>query len=434
MNNNIFENVDPETIIKKALLVGLDTGEEADFDRSIDELKSLAEACGKKVVGIICQKASDVNKAWYIGTGKVAEVAEYAKDCEAEEVIFDNLLSPSQIRNLTKAIDLPVLDRNRLILDIFALRARTRESKIQVETARLKYMLPRLVGIHEGLSRQGGGSGALSNKGAGETKLELDRRHIEHRISELKRELEKVEDSRNTQMRLRDKSSVPKVSLVGYTNAGKSTIMNHILEMYGSEEDKKVLEKDILFATLDTSVRLIDKNDKRPFFLSDTVGFINKLPHDLVESFKSTLMEVKYSDLILCVVDYSDENFKEQMKVTADTLTELGAGDIPILYVYNKADRCNMDNLPKIYNDSIYISASNDEGIKELTELIQKLTYKDHREVTLLFPYSNGAEMSDFCNNAEVLSVDYLEEGVRVRGISGSKLIKKYDIFISKTN
>ena len=291
---------------ERALLVGVDTGEEVDFERSMAELKSLAEACNMQVVGLITQKMATINKALYVGTGKVAEIKEFVAECEAQVVIFDNALSPSQIRNLQDALDMPILDRTTLILDIFAIRAQTREAKLQVETARLQYLLPRLVGMHEALSRQGGASGSMSNKGTGEKKLELDRRKIEHRISELRKELDAVEVDRQTQRKKRMNSRVPQVALVGYTNAGKSTVMNRMVEAYNGNEEKKVLEKDMLFATLETSVRTIETGDNKPFFLVDTVGFIHKLPHGLVKAFHSTLEEVKYADLLIQVVDFSD--------------------------------------------------------------------------------------------------------------------------------
>ena len=313
---------------KKVLLVGVDTAEEKDFERSMEELKNLAQAACKEVAGIITQRLFTVNRALYIGSGKAVEVKDFAGECGAEEVIFDNALSPSQVRNLTGILELPVLDRTNLILDIFALRAQTREAKLQVEMAKLEYMLPRLVGLHEALSRQGGASGSMSSKGTGEKKLELDRRKIEHRISELKKELELVERSRQTQRKRRKDSQIPQVALVGYTNAGKSTILNRMVEKYGECPQKTVMEKDMLFATLETSVRSIDV-DGRPFLLADTVGFIHKLPHGLVKAFRSTLEEVRNADLLVQVVDFSDENYKQQIEVTQKTLRELEAGDIP---------------------------------------------------------------------------------------------------------
>jgi GTP-binding protein HflX len=240
-----------------------------------------------------------------------------------------------------------------------------------VEYARLQYVLPRLVGMHKALSRQGGGSG-LANKGAGETKLELDRRKIEKRLSELRKELEKIERERETQRKQRKGSGIPRVALVGYTNAGKSTIMNRMLDKYMRDASKKVFEKDMLFATLDTTVRRISTGRGKDFLLSDTVGFIHQLPAGLVKAFRSTLEEAKEADLLLHVLDYSDENYRTQRQVTEETLKELGAGNIPVIYVYNKADLC-MDGqkLPVIRDDRIYMSAKNGQGIAELTEMIQ---------------------------------------------------------------
>jgi len=398
---------------ERALLVGVDTGEEVDFERSMAELKSLAEACNMQVVGLITQKMATINKALYVGTGKVAEIKEFVAECEAQVVIFDNALSPSQIRNLQDALDMPILDRTTLILDIFAIRAQTREAKLQVETARLQYLLPRLVGMHEALSRQGGASGSMSNKGTGEKKLELDRRKIEHRISELRKELDAVEVDRQTQRKKRMNSRVPQVALVGYTNAGKSTVMNRMVEAYNGNEEKKVLEKDMLFATLETSVRTIETGDNKPFFLVDTVGFIHKLPHGLVKAFHSTLEEVKYADLLIQVVDFSDPQHRLQMDVTRETLKELGAGDIPMLIVYNKAEE-KLEDLPRVRDKQIYMSAVNSVGIAELVELIKQQVYADNKDMTFLFPYDKGNMVSYFMENATVLEQEYLENGVRL--------------------
>ena len=398
---------------ERALLVGVDTGEEVDFERSMAELESLAEACNMQVVGVITQKMVAINKALYVGTGKVEEIREFVAECEAQVVIFDNALSPSQIRNLQDTLDMPILDRTTLILDIFAIRAQTREAKLQVETARLQYLLPRLVGMHEALSRQGGASGSMSNKGTGEKKLELDRRKIEHRISELRKELDAVEVDRQTQRKKRMNSRVPQVALVGYTNAGKSTVMNRMVEAYTGNEEKKVLEKDMLFATLETSVRTIETGDNKPFFLVDTVGFIHKLPHGLVKAFHSTLEEVKYADLLIQVVDFSDPQHRLQMDVTRETLKELGAADIPMLVVYNKAEE-KMEDLPRVRDEQIYMSAVNSIGIKELVELIKENVYADNQDVCFLFPYEKGNLVSYFMENSTVISQEYLENGVRL--------------------
>lgn len=399
----------------KVLLVGVDAGEEADFDRSMAELKSLAQACEKQVTGIITQRMESVNRAFYVGTGKVQEVRDYAKECEAEEIIFDNALSPSQMRNLTEELDMPILDRTQLILDIFAIRARTGEARLQVEMARLQYMLPRLVGMHEELSRQGGTGGSMSNRGAGEKKLELDRRKIEHRISELKKELETVERSRETQRKKRNASRIPQVALVGYTNAGKSTIMNRMLEEFGRTPGKQVLEKDMLFATLETSVRSIEMEDGRPFFLVDTVGFIHKLPHGLVKAFRSTLEEVRYADLLVHVVDYSDENYRQQMEITKETLKELEIGDIPQIIVYNKSDRCQMEGLPRVRKDDIHMAAGPGIGIRELAELIRDKLYEHYRDCEFMLPYDQGRAASWLMEQAVVLEQEYQESGIYLK-------------------
>ena len=401
-----------EEIRQKVLLVGVDTGEEEDFERSMEELGSLAEACEMQVTGIITQRMEAVNKALYIGTGKVKEVKEFAQNIEADIVCFDNALSPSQMRNLGDELELPIMDRTNLILDIFATRAQTREAKLQVETARLQYLLPRLVGMRDSLSRQGGASGSMSNKGAGEKKLELDRRKIEHRISELRKELDEISKERATQRKRRTGSRTPQVALVGYTNAGKSTIMNQMVEHYGDNPEKKVLEKDMLFATLETSVRNIDNGENKPFFLADTVGFIHKLPHGLVKAFQSTLEEVKYADLLVQVIDFSDDHYKQQMEVTAQTLKDLEAGDIPMIYVYNKADLAGVEKLPKVREKQIYMSAVNGIGIEELTGMILENVYADHVRCEFLIPYDKGNVSSYLCSNAKVLSQEYRDEGV----------------------
>lgn len=415
--------------LRKVLLVGVDL-EEEDFERSMEELRCLAEACDLQVTGIIIQRMEMVNKAFYIGTGKVQEVKLYARECEAEEVIFDNTLSPSQIRNLTKELDMPILDRTNLILDIFAIRARTGEARLQVEMAKLQYMLPRLVGMHESLGRQGGTGGSMSNKGAGEKKLELDRRKIEHRISELKKELENVERSREIQRKRRNASRVPQVALVGYTNAGKSTILNRMLDAYGRVQDKQVLEKDMLFATLETSVRSIDPGDGRPFLLADTVGFIHKLPHGLVKAFHSTLEEVRYADLLVQVVDFSDENYRQQMEVTAETLKELEIGDIPQIIVYNKADKCRMCDLPKVGENCIHMAAGAGIGIAELVRLIQNTLYEDYRETCFLIPYDQGSTASYLQEQAVVLEKEYRGDGLYLKLSCHEQDCRRYEKYV----
>ena len=393
----------------KVLLVGVDIGEEADFEHSMEELASLAEAAEKEVVGQIVQRLDHVNKALYIGTGKVAEVRRLAEERGAQEVVFDNSLTPSQVRNLGKELELTVIDRTNLILDIFAIRAQTREAKLQVETARLQYMLPRLVGMYDALSRQGGASGSMSNKGTGEKKLELDRRKIEHRITELKKELEDVSRTRDVQRRKRQQSRTPQVALVGYTNAGKSTILNRMVEQFGELPEKTVMEKDMLFATLETSVRSIDTGHNKPFFLTDTVGFINKLPHHLVEAFKSTLEEAACSDIILKIADASDSEAAEQLSVTDEVLNDLGCGDIPQVTVYNKCDRTGVAPYDP---DVLLVSAKTGYGLDSLLAKIDEILAHRVRTIEVLLPYDKLALADVFRTRGSVLAEEYRENGV----------------------
>ncbi|MCM1134690.1 MAG: GTPase HflX [Clostridium sp.] len=403
---------------EKALLVGADCGTDREaFERSMKEMESLAEACFMEPVGVITQKMESLNKSFYIGFGKVEEVKEAAQLLEAEVVIFDDTLTPSQLRNLRKALEKPVMDRTALILDIFETRARTREARLQVESAKLKYLLPRLVGMHGTMTRQGGTSGSMSSRGAGEKKLELDRRRIEHRIAELSRELKELSGERRTQRKKRKDARIPLVALVGYTNAGKSTIMNAMLDMYVKKEEKKVLEKDMLFATLDTTVRRISTGNHRDFLLSDTVGFIHKLPHDLVEAFHSTLEEVENADLLLQVVDYSDSHYREQADTTRETLQKLNAGGIPMITVYNKADKCGeAAAYPKrVGADKLYISARDASSIKLLADMILERVYEDYLPAEFLLPYNKGNMIAYFSKTAQVLSREYEEQGIRLK-------------------
>lgn len=435
--------------MERVLLVGANLNDGEDYLTSLEELGALAQACDMEVAGVTSQTLDAVHKAFYIGTGKVDEVKQMAQDLGADVIIFDNSLSPMQMRNLQERLEKPILDRSALILDIFARRARSREAKLQVEVARLQYMLPRLVGLHAALSRQGGASGSMSSRGAGETKLELDRRVLEKRLSELRRELKEVGNERETQRKRRVKSGLPRVALVGYTNAGKSTLLNAMLDLYGAEEgedaEKYVLEKGMLFATLDTTVRKIAPPDHHAFLLSDTVGFIHKLPHNLVEAFQSTLEEAKEADLLIQVVDYSDEHYKEQIAVTNQTLKKLQADGVPMLYIYNKSDLVSPDALPGLSGvepeelearlpvvskargesdsgvfaagagDAIYLSAKKRIGMEALVGLIEEKLAGGYKECTFLIPYTDGRAVSYLNENAVVFGTEYAEEGVRMR-------------------
>lgn len=402
----------------RAILVGLQLNDGSSFEHNLEELESLCQACDIAPVFTITQSLDAPHQALYIGSGKVHEVKEAAANLDADLIIFDNALSPSQARNLNLEIGLPILDRTALILEIFQSRARSREAKLQVELARLQYLLPRLSGMGTAMSRQGGGSGSRSNKGAGEKKLELDRRHISHRITECKKELQTIKKQRVTQRKSRNASQIPSVALVGYTNAGKSTILNAMLSHYGNDEitdisHKKVLQEDMLFATLDTTVRKITIPGKPAFYLSDTVGFIDKLPHHLIDAFRSTLEEAIGADLLLQVVDVSDPYYREHMRVTQDTLNDLGAGDIPMLIVYNKADRLPQfaHDLPIVTGNHIHMAAGADLGMDALADLILSNLFGKPVTMELLIPYSQGSLVHRISEAGEVAKTEYQNDG-----------------------
>lgn len=416
--------------MEKVILAGLDLGDATNFEHSMEELEELAKAADMEVAGVVTQKMPAVNKAFYIGTGKVEQVRQLAKESGAGLVVFDNALSPMQLRNLQKELETAVMDRTTLILEIFSVRARTREAKLQVEVASLQYMLPRLVGLHDALSRQGGASGSMSNKGAGEKKLELDRRHIEARLATLRRELARVEKDRETQRKQRLKSAIPLVSLVGYTNAGKSTVMNALIKRYACGEEKKVLEKDMLFATLETTVRKMEGVGGKSFLLSDTVGFINELPHNLVKAFRSTLEEVKNADLLLHVIDYSDDSYMEHMQVTKKTLEELGAGRIPSICVFNKLDLKDGEEYPRIVGNNIFMAAGKSAGIEELVSLIEDNLFGKRKEYELLIPYTAGGVFSDLSERAFVEAYEYREEGIFVKAALDEELAGRYKMWL----
>ena len=419
------ESYNQETV-KRALLAGVCTGREHEFQISMDELAELAHSCGMEAVRRVTQHLPWTDKATCAGPGKVEEIRMLAEAEEADLVIFNNNLSPAQISNLTKLLDVEVLDRTALILQIFTERARTREARLQVEYARLQYMLPRLVGMRRNLSRQGGGSGALSNKGSGEMQIELDRRHIERRMSVLRKELEKVSRSRETQRKMRLRNNLPLVSLVGYTNAGKSTLMNALIDYCDMDESSRhVFVKDMVFATLDTAVRRIEPEGAQPFLLSDTVGFINDVPTFLVKAFHSTLEEVLQADLILNVVDASDPEHDMHMEVTSRTLSELGAGGIPRIQVMNKADLI-LANQVNGKADRIWLSAKSNDGIGELISLIEEKLNGDAVQVTVMIPYADMSLSEPLRRNAVVLSEEYTQDGLKVEARMDMDMLRKY--------
>lgn len=429
----IFEDKNLQTESKRGILVGLDTGADALFAHSMEELCALTNACDIEVVQSFVQNNPHPNPATFIGSGKAMEIATFCEENEIGYCIFEDTLSPAQLRNLGKMLPVQIYDRTGLILEIFKRRAKTREARLQVESAQLQYMMPRLIGLWEAIGRQGGASGSMSNKGVGETQLELDRRLIQRRISELRRELSAIEHDRSIQRSKRTRSDLPLVSLVGYTNSGKSTLMNKLLARSGEPafEEKQVFEKDMLFATLDTYVRRISLPDKMDFLLSDTVGFISKLPHQLVKAFHSTLEEAAHADLLLEVVDLSDPYHKEQMEVTSATLKELGCETIPRIFVMNKADLCLVDDAyPFRRDNTITISARDDKSLDALLSMIRETVYAQNRTVTLLFPYTEGSAVSELNDHAHILSQEYLPEGIKITANTPAKLLGKYSGYI----
>lgn len=400
-------------LIQKAVLVGVNLNQHTDFEYSMQELANLAAACHVEVVGELTQNLTRVNPSHYIGTGKIQDVLSLIAEKDANMVIFNDELSPSQIRNLEADLDCKVIDRTLLILDIFAERAKTKEAQLQVEVAQLSYMLPRLIGLRNSLGRQSGGVGTR-NRGAGETKLELDRRRIEERISALNKELESLVAHRQTQRKQRRKNEIPVVSLVGYTNAGKSTIMNAMVELFSpSAENKQVFEKDMLFATLDTSIRNITLQDNKSFLLTDTVGFVSKLPHHLVKAFRSTLEEAAEADLLIHVVDYSNPYYEQLINITNETLKQIGVKDVPTIYAYNKAD-LTQKKIPDVQAEAVYLSAKQRIGIEELVGLIGSHIFKDYVSCVMLIPYDQGQLVSYFNEKAHVLATEYEQEGTKL--------------------
>ncbi|MDO4270882.1 MAG: GTPase HflX [Eubacteriales bacterium] len=411
-----MNQMEAEQKMEKAVLVGLScpgfTAEQDTDERTMDELRALAETAGAETVAQTLQRRPAPDARTFIGEGKAEEVKQLAEANEADLVIFDNELSPSQMRVLEELTGRTVLDRSGLILDIFAQRARTGEGKLQVELAQYQYILPRLAGLGKSMSRLGGGIGT---RGPGESKLESDRRHIRRRIDKLKTDLEQVRQVRAVQRRQRKKTETPLVAIVGYTNAGKSTLLN-ALTGAGIEAN------DRLFDTLDPTTRKKRISDTQEVLLSDTVGFIRKLPHHLVSAFKATLEELSYADLLLHVVDVSDENWREQAETVEKVIAQLGAQDIPRVTVYNKADKCPPDVIPFFRPDEgVKISAKTGAGLDELLSAVEKALGRGKHSVRLLIPYADGAVLDLLHREAQVEAEDYAENGTLVSAVVDDK-------------
>lgn len=402
---------------KRVVLVGVEVQSDDAFAYTMVELRNLAQANGYEVVREVSQKLEHTQTAFYIGKGKLDEIVALVAEEEIDAILFNDELSPSQLRNISDVSPCVILDRTMVILDIFASRANTKEALLQVEISRLSYELPRLVGMNEQLGRQGGGG--FYNRGGGETKLELDRRGIEARIAKQTRELKKMVQERQIQRDKRKKSAVKTIALVGYTNAGKSSLMNALID----KEDKQVYVQDMLFATLETRVRKVELGHKYACLLSDTVGFIDKLPHHLIQAFRSTLEEVKEADLLLHVIDGSNPYYQEQMQITLQTLNEIGVKDIPILNVYNKVDL--LAEVGDVHH-TIYVSATKKIGIESLKQQIISILFPDYKVCVYLFPYTMGSVVSFMNDTFEVLELENKEQGIYVKANVSKQFQSKY--------
>lgn len=410
---------------ERAVLVGLNadcfTKEQTATDETLEELEALLETAGGFCTAKVLQNRHTPDSHSFIGEGKAQEVRMLVEATESTMVIFDNELSPGNIRALEEIIGVPVLDRSALILDIFAQRAKTREGRLQVELAQNKYLLPRLSGMGNSLSRQGGGIGT---RGPGETKLETDRRLIRERINRLEAELEQVRQVRSVQRERRIKNSIPVVAIVGYTNAGKSTLLNQLT-------GAGIPANNRLFDTLDTTSRLLTVSDNLDVVLSDTVGFIAKLPHHLVNAFHATLEELEYADLLLHVIDASDPNREEHIQVVNRLIAQLAKPETPVLRCYNKADLVSPADIP-VGEDVVALSARSGAGCQELLQAIERALNHARHHVVMTLPYSMGGQVETLHNNARVIGVDYSAEGIVVEAILDDILYGRLRDYVTK--
>lgn len=410
----------------KAILVGANINNDPMMEYYMFELKNLAIASHVEVVYSITQSVKSITSRFYIGSGKVEEIKTFVENLDADMVIFNNELSGSQIRNLEEALEVRVVDRTLLIIDIFVKRAKTKEAMLQVEIAQLNYLKTRLVGMRTSLNRQQGGIGS---RGPGEKKLELDRRRIDREIVQLNKELVEIVKSRQIQRRNRNKSNIKKIAIVGYTNAGKSTLLNSLIEITNKNHEKQVFVENMLFATLETATRLIQLDNGKQFILTDTVGFVSNLPHSLVEAFKSTLEEITEADYLIHVVDTSNIYHENQIEVTNKTLEEIGVHDIETLYVYNKFDLLDRSITPTHY-PNVIVSLLTENGVGEVLGLIKKNLFKDYMEHTLLIPYNEGELVSFLNEHSNIISQEYENEGTRLVVELNQEEKMKYEKYI----
>jgi len=415
-------NAQPE----KAVIAGLAADSMDKNDRSteesLDELEALLETAGGVCIGRMLQNRRAPEPRTFIGDGKVKELKDFAEANECTLAVFDNELSPSQMRALTEDLGIRVIDRSSLILDIFAGRARTREGRLQVELAQYKYLLPRLTGMWKHLASQTGTSAPIGTRGPGETQLETDRRHIRRKITKLEEELSGVIRTRDTQRRLREKNNVPVIALVGYTNAGKSTLLNTLTGAGIQAEDR-------LFDTLDTTTRRLTVSDTLDALVSDTVGFIRKLPHHLVDAFKATLEELKYADLLIHVIDASAADWQEQTRIVDELIMSLGAGNTPRIEAYNKCDLFNADI--RLHGDNIVeISAKTGQGIDALLKKTEGVLDSSKKKVTLHLPYEKAGIMETLHREGSVTDTRYLEDGVELDAVISPELYARLKQYI----
>ncbi|MGJ0848724.1 GTPase HflX [Tissierella praeacuta] len=418
--------------MERVLIIGVELDTDTiDIENSLDELEELVKAAGGMVISRVVQKKESINPAYFIGKGKAEEIKNYCEELDITTVVFNDELSGAQLRNLEKIIDKKIVDRTNLILDIFASRANSKEGKLQVKLAQLKYRLPRLIGFRDYLSRTGGGIGT---RGPGEQKLETDRRHILREVDNIEKQLKEVEQNRNIKRKKREDSNLPIVALVGYTNAGKSTLLNKIIELNDEyEESKQVFVKDMLFATLDTSLRRAKLHNGQGFLLTDTVGFVSKLPTKLIEAFKGTLEEVKYADLLLHIVDASNKDLDIQIQTTYNILKDLDVLDKPILTVFNKMDKVDIHNLfydSRYVDNKLFISAKNGENIDRLLESIEDLLPQQYKMVTIKIPYQKQNIVNYFCDNYQINSLEYLEDGTMLKLTINKVDLERYKEYI----
>jgi GTP-binding protein HflX len=387
----------------KAILVAVNDGRNNnEFNQEILELKSLCEACDIEIIDTVVQNLKSLHPDTYVGKGKLGDIAAVLSNNECDLLVTNDELTPLQVSNLEKELPATVYDRTYVILEIFRRRAKTKEAQLQVELATKKYLLPRLIGSHRDLSRQrGAGGGFAHGRGSGEMKLELERRNIYDQIADIRRDLEELVKLRKQQRMKRKKNEMKVVSLVGYTNSGKSSTLNAFLK-YSVALKKEVFEKDMLFATLETSTRLLKTSRNLQFLLTDTVGFVNKLPHQLIEAFKSTLEEITEADLILHIVDSANPDYEKQIQVTRQVLEEIGVRDIPVIYVFNKSDLAEDFFAPPLYQPAIKISAKKDTNIEGLIRMIETELFKTYHQVFLRLPFSQTGLLNQIKENGIV--------------------------------